>query len=75
MIRDPKLLRELDDRLAAQHPVDVSENRRIFEELWRHAVKVGALPPADPLDGIDVKIRLAKCLNALKAPRASDSHT
>jgi hypothetical protein len=63
VIRDPKLLQDLDDRLAAESPVDFAANRRVFEELWRHAVRLGALPPQDPLDGLEVDLRLAEALN------------
>ncbi len=69
VIRDPKLLQDLDDRLAAETPVDFAANRRIFAELWRHAVRLGALPPQDPLDGIEADLRLAEALNVRRAAR------
>lgn len=69
MIRDPKPLRELDDRLAASGVVDFAANRRVFAELWEHAVRLGVLPPADPLDGIEVDLRLAEALNVRRTAR------
>ena len=70
MIRDPKLLQDLDDRLAAETLVDFAANRRVFEELWRHAVRLGVLPLKDPLDGIEVDLRLAEALNVRRTARA-----
>ena len=42
---------------------DYSENLRIFEALYAEARALGVLPPADPLEGIEVDIALAKALN------------
>lgn len=69
MIRDPKPLRDLDDRLAAGAVVDFAANRRVFAALWEHAVRLGVLPPADPLDGIEVDLRLAEALNVRRTAR------
>jgi len=36
--------------------------------MHRHALHLGALPPADPLEGIEDDIRYAKALRVRKAP-------
>jgi len=38
----------------------------IFEAMWKEGVSLGVLPPKDPLEGIDVDIRVARILNCLK---------
>ena len=63
MIRNPELLEALERSLAARDKPDYFRNLRIFEALYSHARHLGALPPQDPLDGIDVDIRLAKAIN------------
>jgi len=47
--------------------VDVEQNFRILDALYEEAVMLGAFTPADPLEGIEVKIRIAKAINGLKA--------
>lgn len=43
--------------------VDYLRNLAIFEALYEEAVRLGVLPPRDPLEGLEEKIRLAKALN------------
>jgi hypothetical protein len=43
--------------------VDISENFRIVEALYREAVALGVFPPKDPLEGIEVDIRVARAVN------------
>jgi hypothetical protein len=43
--------------------VDVEQNLRILDALYEEALMLGALPPKDPLEGIEVKIRVAKAVN------------
>ena len=44
-------------------PPDYLHNLRIFEALYHEACLLGILPLRDPLDGIEVDIRLAAVLN------------
>lgn len=37
---------------------------KIFEAMWREAVALGVLPSQNPLEGIEVDIRIAKTLNS-----------
>jgi hypothetical protein len=34
--------------------------------LYKEAVALGVFPPKDPLEGIEVKIKIAKVVNGLK---------
>lgn len=58
------------DRLAAveqewvrRRAPDVQQNMRIVEALYEEAIAVGAFPPADPLAGIEVDLRVARAFN------------
>jgi hypothetical protein len=66
-------LRALDDELARRRPPDLERGLRIVEALREEAVALGVWPPADPLEGIEVDLRLARVLNGLpdvrEAPR------
>ena len=68
-MRDYSEMKAFEDRLARETPVGFDENRRIFAEMWRHAVQLGVLPPADPLDGLEVDLRLAEALDVRRVAR------
>lgn len=46
-----------------QEPPDYFRNLRVFEALFQEALLLGALPLRDPLEGIDVDIRLAQVID------------
>ena len=37
---------------------------KLFSDMWNEGLRLGVLPPKDPMDGIDVDIRIAKALNS-----------
>ena len=63
MIRNPEMVRKFEDEQVRRNPADFHANLKVFEALWEHATKMGALPPKDPLEGLEVDLRLAKALN------------
>ena len=65
MIKNPKKLREFEDNfLRASGPWPYEQALRHFTALWQEAVSLGVLPPQDPLEGIEVDIRIARVLKA-----------
>jgi hypothetical protein len=46
-----------------QEPADYFRNLRIVEALLQEALVLGVLPLEDPLEGIEVDIRLAQVIN------------
>jgi len=66
MVKNPRKLQALEaDRIRAEK-VDVEQNLRILDALYEEAVMLGALPPKDPLEGIEVKIRIARAVNRVQ---------
>ena len=63
MVRNPELLREFDDEWIRSSPPDYHRNLRIVEAMLREARHLGVLPSRDPLEGIEVDIRIARALN------------
>jgi len=45
--------------------VDFGRNLHIAEALYREAVTFGIIPLKDPLDGIDVDLRIARVVNSV----------
>ena len=65
MVKDRKRLEEFEKELIRKTPVNFKQNRKIFEELYKHAVRMKVLPLKNKLDGIETKIKLAKVLNSV----------
>jgi hypothetical protein len=63
MVRNPELLREFDKEWIRGSPPDYRFNLHIVEAMLREAEHLGAFPPRDPLEGIEVDIRVARALN------------
>jgi hypothetical protein len=64
MIKDTKILRKFENNLLRNEQLSYSEALKIFEALWNEAVTLGVLPSKNPLDGIDVKIKITEILNS-----------
>jgi len=63
MIKNSELIQKMEDDLARSQAPDYFRNLRTFEALYEEARILGILPLRNPLDGIDVDIRLAAVLN------------
>lgn len=63
MVKRNALLDAFEKEQIRQNKADYRENLKIFEALYREALALGVLPPEDSLEGIEVKIRLAKALH------------
>lgn len=55
--------RKFETELSRKGKVDIKKNFQIVEALHREAVALGVLPLKDPLEGIDVDIKIARVLN------------
>lgn len=63
MIKNAKKLQAFEAERIRAEKVDVEQNLRILDALYEEALLLGALPPKDPLEGIEFKIRVAKAVN------------
>jgi len=63
MIRNRDLWERFEAKWQRRVPANLEENLRIFAMLMEHARVLGVWPPADPLEGIDVDIKIAKAVN------------
>jgi len=62
MIKNPDILKELERKIITERKSSFLESLKIFEAMWQEGVNLGVLPPKDPLEGIDVDIKIAKIL-------------
>jgi hypothetical protein len=63
MIRDVKRWREWEAEYIASAPADYSRNLELFEAMYEQARELGLFPLADPLEGLDAKVHLARVVN------------
>ncbi len=68
MITNPDLVQAFERNLSRRTPADYLANLRIVEALYEEARLLRVWPPADPLSGIDVDLRLARALNVHRDP-------
>jgi hypothetical protein len=66
MIRDVAALRRFEDDLARGEKPDFARNLRLVDSLYREAAQFGVFPRKDPMDGIEVVLRIAKALNRVR---------
>jgi hypothetical protein len=66
MVKNPKLLEKFERELLKKEKLSYIENLKIFDSLLKEAIALGILPLKNPLDGIEVDIKIAKILNSRK---------
>jgi len=65
MKRDFEAKKQFEDDLARKEGrLDHSQALEIFSRLWEEGRALGVLPPADPLEGIETDLTIARILNS-----------
>ncbi|KAF0215010.1 MAG: hypothetical protein FD174_4250 [Geobacteraceae bacterium] len=64
MIKNSTMLREMEEKYIASSRLPFEKALAIVEALWREGVSLGVLPPKDPMEGVEVDVRVARILNA-----------
>jgi len=65
MVKDAVRLARFEDEWLRRNPVDFRRNRRIVEALAEESTKLGTFRRADPLEGIETIIRVARAVNGV----------
>ena len=65
MIKNPDLLKKIEDEfIRNEGRLNHSQALKLFSGMWIEGIRLGVLPPKDPLEGIEVDINIAKVLNS-----------
>ena len=64
MIKNAQLVENMERDFILRQKLSYKQSMQIFESMWNEAVRLGVLPPRDPLEGIEVDIKIAKVLNS-----------
>lgn len=62
MIRNNEF-QKFEMELLRKEKLDIKQNFKIVEALYHEAVALGIIPFKNPLDGIEVDIRIARAIN------------
>jgi hypothetical protein len=65
VIKNSKQLRDLEKALKKQQNRDIDKKYKILDALYREAKYLGIFPLKNPLEGIEVDIRIAKVVNSV----------
>jgi len=65
MIKNNKLLEQFERDLKKREKADYHQNLKIFEGMYKAAVYLKAIPAKDPLEGIQVDIKIARVINSV----------
>jgi len=66
LIKNPDILEDFEKERMKKEKLTFEEALKLFEAMWEEGIHLGVLPPKDPLEGIEVDIRMARILNCLK---------
>jgi hypothetical protein len=65
MVKNPEILRKFKNiSYKNEGPLPFSYSLKIFTSMWAHGIKLGVLPPKNPLEGIETDIKIAHVLNS-----------
>ena len=65
MITNPKKPQEFEKELLKKDKIDIKQNFKIIKALYREAIALGAIPLKDPLDGLEIDMKIAKVVNSV----------
>jgi len=65
MVKDTRKLDAFEKEFLKSENTDLKKNFKIIEALYDEAVALGALPLENPLEGIEVDIRIARVINSV----------
>jgi len=63
MISNSKKFRQFEKRYLKNQKTDISENFRIVEALLAEACALGVFPLKNPLEGLEVDLKIARVVN------------
>ncbi len=73
MIIDRRAVEEFEKERIRTEKVDLHKNIAILNALYDEAVALGVFPAKDPLEGLDVVIKIARVVNHVPATPGKDS--
>ena len=73
MIKNPDKVQKFEQDLIRKEKVNIQRNFQIFEAMYKEAVALGIIPLKDPLEGIEIDIKIARVINSVSTTPFKDS--
>lgn len=73
MITNRREVEKFERELLRNEKVDVKKNISIINAMYEEAVALGVLPLKDPLEGLEVDIKIAQVVNNVYEAPGEDS--
>jgi hypothetical protein len=65
MVKNPEILQKFKNTFYKNEgPLPFYHSLKIFTSMWAQGIKLGVLPPKNPLQGIETDIKIANVLNS-----------
>ncbi|MFH1452998.1 MAG: hypothetical protein ABIH00_03330 [Armatimonadota bacterium] len=64
MMKNPEYFEKFEKDFIAKQKLPYEKALKIFEAMWEEGVSLGVLPAKNPMEGIEVDIRVARILNS-----------
>lgn len=65
MIKNSDVLKKFNETwIRTKSPLTYSQSLKIFTSMWEEGIKLGVLPPKEPLEGIETDIKIAAVLKS-----------
>jgi hypothetical protein len=65
LIKRNRTLNEFEIEFLRKRQADYRKNLKLLEAMLEEARSLGVFPPANPLEGVDVDIRIARIINSV----------
>jgi hypothetical protein len=65
MIKNCETLLTFENDLIRESKPDILKNFRLVDAMYDEAVALGIFPLKDPLDGLEIDIKIAKVVNSV----------
>ncbi|GAH18897.1 unnamed protein product [marine sediment metagenome] len=64
MIKNAELLERFEYKQLKKETLSYRDALKIYESMWLEAKALGILPLKNPMEGIEVKIKISRILNS-----------
>jgi len=65
MVKNPELMKEFEDSFIRENKrLSFNQAIRLFTWMWNEGINFGVFPPKEPMEGIEVDLKIASVLNS-----------
>jgi hypothetical protein len=64
MVKNKRILEQFESRQVKRR-MSYTQKLKIFDEMYKHALELKIIPAKNPLEGIEVVIKIAKAVNSV----------